>query len=306
MQNCNISPDVMMVDSPMTPDKFPDYIFNQPAHTTHQRATRAAEALSKNDRMTVEDIIELALDRKVYQYERWVAALNDAQSKGNPCEEPDCRAVVDKIRAWDGISNRDSNGALVYYYWKRGLIETSGQDRTRELTRRVNNYLDLFGVPGGNGRDLNAEDYAAMNRAVKIAAETMRNNHGSLDAVFGDVFRAGRLDYDGDDVSYPVGGGSFRDEAMSTVRAIGFTAPRKDHTRWGTKGQTSTEVVIMTNPIQSYTQPPIGQSDHPDSPHFRDQAEKLLSAGKMKPSWFQKEDLLNGHVRSTVQVEYTP
>ena len=79
---------------------------------------------------------------------------------------------------------------------------------------------------------------------------------------------------------------------------------RPDHTRWGRGGQTSSEVVILTDPIQSFTQPPIGQSDHPDSPHFRDQAEKLLSAGKMKPSWFHKEDLMDGHVTETITLEY--
>ena len=132
----------------------------------------------------------------------------------------------------------------------------------------------------------------------------MRADHGNLDAVFGDVFRVGRLDYDGDDVSYPVGGGSLSAEGMATLRSIGFTSERPDGTRWGRSGQTSTEVVILTKPIRSFTQPPIGQSDVPDSPHFRDQAEKLMGPGKMKPAWFDKEELLDGHVKSKMELVY--
>ena len=50
MQNCNITPDVMIVGSPMTPDKYPSYIFNQPAMYTHQRGTRATELLHTMDK----------------------------------------------------------------------------------------------------------------------------------------------------------------------------------------------------------------------------------------------------------------
>ena len=44
--------------------------------------------------------------------------------------------------------------------------------------------------------------------------------------------------------------------------------------------------------IESYTCTPWGQSGHKDSPHYMDQGEKLYSKRKMKPSWWQKEDLL--------------
>jgi acyl-homoserine lactone acylase PvdQ len=88
---------------------------------------------------------------------------------------------------------------------------------------------------------------------------------------------------------------------MGTLRAIGFARPRADHTRWGASGQTSTQVVVLTNPIRSWTQPPIGQSDHPDSPFYRDQAEKLFSPGRMKPSWYAWQEL-QGHVHSRTEL----
>jgi hypothetical protein len=101
-----------------------------------------------------------------------------------------------------------------------------------------------------------------------------------------------------------VGGGSLLPEGMATLRSIGFGAERNDHTRWGERGQTSTEVVVLSKPIRSFTQPPIGQSDRKDSPHYRDQAEKLFSPAKMKPTWFAKEELLNGHVKTTTELDW--
>ncbi len=95
------------------------------------------------------------------------------------------------------------------------------------------------------------------------------------------------------------------EEGMATVRAVGFMQPKSDHTRWGTSGQTSTQVVILTRPVQSWTQPPIGESDRPDSPFYRDQAEKLFSRGKMKSTWYRKSDLLK-HVYNRTELKYNP
>jgi len=69
--------------------------------------------------------------------------------------------------------------------------------------------------------------------------------------------------------------------------------------RWGRGGQTSTQVIVLSKPIRSWTYVPIGQSDHPDSPHYRDQAEKLFSARKLKPTWWLPQDLA-GHIESRV------
>jgi hypothetical protein len=53
----------------------------------------------------------------------------------------------------------------------------------------------------------------------------------------------------------------------------------------------------MTKPVQSWTYLPVGQSDRPESPHYRDQAEKAFSPRKLKPTWWQPKDLV-GHIES--------
>ena len=75
--------------------------------------------------------------------------------------------------------------------------------------------------------------------------------------------------------TWPVSGGSLRDAGMATPRAISFA--KRGQEMVGHTGQTSTQIVILTKPPQSYMVIPLGESDHPDSPHFDDQAEKLFS-----------------------------
>ena len=97
---------------------------------------------------------------------------------------------------------------------------------------------------------------------------------------------------------------------MATMRAVGFSPPRADGRRWGNRGQTSTEVVILSNPIRSYTPAPrSARATAPDSPHYRDQAEKLFSPGAMKPSWFARDELLadgGKNVVSEMRLVYRP
>ena len=87
----------------------------------------------------------------------------------------------------------------------------------------------------------------------------------------GKEFRVGR-----DNVSWPLEGGG--DYGTTTLRNIGYGRERSDHTRWGDRGQTSTEIIVLSKPVRSWTYVPIGQSDRPSSPHYRDQAEKARQA----------------------------
>ncbi|MBI3119069.1 MAG: penicillin acylase family protein, partial [Candidatus Hydrogenedentes bacterium] len=118
-----------------------------------------------------------------------------------------------------------------------------------------------------------------------------KEHFGSLDATYGDKFRVGR-----DDKSWPLGGGG-GNLGITTLRNVGFGQEKPDHTRWGQSGQTSTQIVVMSKPIQSWTYVPIGQSDRPASPHYADQAEKLFSPAVLKSTWWTPEALY-AHIES--------
>src|SRR5262249_34723336 len=99
--------------------------------------------------------------------------------------------------------------------------------------------------------------------------------------------------------TWPVGGGSVY--GLATPRAISFDRAADGKTWLGRGGQTSVQVVQLSKPPRSWTLVPLGQSDRPDSKHFDDQAEKLFSPGKMKPTYFlDKAELLKHVTRKTV------
>lgn len=311
MQNNNIGPDTMLVGSPLVPERYPAYLYNQPPLYTHQRGASAIALLEAKreagERWSEEEIVELALDRSVYQYERWVDELRRAEAAVPGKRSSEHAEVVRRIEDWNGVSEPDSRGALAYFRWREALRRLVGGERMNAMTSRVNDYLQLFReAPEPPG--LRDDELPVLVEAVDGAVEALRSGPGGFEATFGDVFRVGRQDSI-DDVSWPVGGGSLGEAGMATLRAVGFSAPRADGKRWGNRGQTSTEVVILSNPIRSYTQPRIGQSDRPDSPHYRDQAEKLFSVGAMKPSWFARDEFLadgGKNVVSEMRLVYEP
>ena len=295
MQNCNTPPDVMMTSSPLQANKFPFYLFNEQIHWTHQRGYSAVRWLELHKKISVQDMQDLALDMYCPQFDRWVIALTEANATYGSRHQGDSDypAGLRGLQSWDGYSRADSVGALQYYYFRNTLMTMAGTEANTELINKINDYLDLFGW-SKPAAPLTDADQIKLVDALAQGMKRMKANHGSLDVQFGTVFRVGR-----DDKSWPVGGGSLLPEGIGTIRSVGFMAERPDHTRWGDRGQTSTEVVVLSKPIQSFTQPPIGESDRPESPHYRDQAEKLFSPAKMKPSWFTKSDLMKGHVKST-------
>ena len=76
---------------------------------------------------------------------------------------------------------------------------------------------------------------------------------------------------------------------MATPRAISFAPAPDGKSMIGHGGQTSTQVIIMTDPPQSYAVIPLGESDHKDSGHWDDQAEKLFSKAQAAPTYFLDE-----------------
>jgi hypothetical protein len=72
----------------------------------------------------------------------------------------------------------------------------------------------------------------------------------------------------------------------------------------GQGGQTSTQVIVLTNPPQSYAVIPLGESDHRDSGHWDDQAEKLFSKSKAAPTYFMNKAELMKHVSRTETLKY--
>ena len=295
MQNCNISPDVMMVDSPFSPDKTVSYLYGTSAGATNQRGARAVQLLHADASVTVEEAQAYATDVHPYGVERWLEVLRKADGAfgSEHQSDADYRASVKELLTWDGQLRGDSRAALKYYYWRRQLVEDHGAGAVSDAARRIDHYPAAMGKPAPE-IDLSDDELEAAANSFASAMARLKADGGSLDATYGDMFRVGR-----DEASWPLGGGG--DYGTTTLRNIGYGRERPDHTRWGDRGQTSTEVIVLSKPVRSWTYVPIGQSDRTDSAHYRDQAEKLFSPCRMKPTWWLPEDLAD-HVESRTVV----
>ncbi|HXJ44225.1 MAG TPA: penicillin acylase family protein, partial [Bryobacteraceae bacterium] len=172
-------------------------------------------------------------------------------------------------------SDAESRGALAYYLFKIALGERG----------------KLLEPPA----DLTDDDVRAALR--KAAAQLQADFPPG--AVYGTLFRVGR---EGSARNWPVGGGTVTAAGMATPRAISFD--KKDKIMLGRGGQTSTQIVVLTKPPQSWMVIPLGESDHADSPHFDDQAEKLFSQARAKPTYFLRRDELEKHVSASKELAY--
>ena len=299
MQNCNIPPDVMMVDSPLTPDKTLGYLYNSSVGYTNQRGARAVQLLHANSSVTIEKAQDYAVDVHPYGVERWLEVIKKADDMFGELHKsnPDYTIGIKDLRSWDGQLRRDSTAALKYYYWHKQIIEDHGAEAVSDAASRIDYYLAALGKPAPE-IDLSEDELEAAADSLASAMAKLKEDHGSLNATYGDTFRVGR-----DDTSWPLGGGG--GNGLTTLRNISYGQERNDHTRWGTGGQTSTQVIVLSKPIRSWTYVPIGQSDRPDSTHYRDQAEKLFSVRKLKPTWWLAEDLAK-HIESRTVLAKAP
>jgi len=94
--------------------------------------------------------------------------------------------------------------------------------------------------------------------------------------------------------TWPVSGGTLAEAGMAAPRAISFSKLGKEMVAHS--GQTSTQIAILTKPPESYMAIPLGESDHPESGHFDDQAEKLFSQSRAKPTYFLNRKEMEKHV----------
>ncbi len=307
MQNCNIPPDAMMPDSPFKLSETRDYIFaskdygDQRDGWTNQRGARAVEYLSADDSVTIEEALALAVDTKVYGVERWLGELRKAHEKfgsQHTHNENYAKGIEDVLR-WDGRLDPDSTGALKYYYWRRQMAsDMGGAQNVEPWERQIDQWYKIVSGEPVTEPDLAITAWSDFLAIFTRAMDNVVYEMKSLDAKYGDKFRVGR-----DDASWPVGGGG--DFGTRTLRSMSYEKEKDDHTQMGRSGQTSTQVVVLTKPIQSWWYLPVGQSDRKDSPHYDDLAEKAFSPGQLQPTWWLPEDLA-GHIESRTELQNAP
>jgi len=283
MQNCNVSPQFMvrgnLIDPQAwkdRPDLFNGYwsLENRSDNPLHQRAAMVLELLATTPLMTVEQAIAIAESPAVYGADVWQKRLAASWDSADAKLKADKHVVqmYSLIQEWNRRCDADSTEAIAYLFWKE------------QFPPSVKSH-DKAGFPPP--REV---DNPMILAALKHGTEKLLASLGRLDVRYGDVFRVGRS---GSGRDWPVSGGS--NDGMATPRAISFDSifTKKTPRLVGHGGQAAPQIVQLTNPPKSWSVLPLGESDDPKGPHYDDQAEKLFSQSRMKPTYFlDKPELL--------------
>lgn len=284
MQNCNISPKNMMVDSPLTADKYPEYIYNTSWDQNNPRGQRTTDLLHQDTSVTTEEAIAYAMDVHDILADTWQSELQ-AAAAANPPQDEELQAVIDAILAWDDRFTADATATCVYKFWRL----------------RCGRELDVS--PLGKGQPLTAETRQKMIELLGQTVAEMKDTYGKWDVPWGEIHKVGR----GEQL-YPVGGTDFSSgdkqanfsETLFDVRSV----PHPDHPGQYVANSGSMAMLLMffhEDGIRSYTCIPWGQSADPQSPHYMDQGRELYSKRQMKPTWWTKQELLP-NVESTTEL----
>lgn len=269
LQNCNIGPDMMARGLRLDRSAYPSYIYHEGPGATNTRGRRAVELLEAHPKLTITEAMAIALDTHADGCEGWQSAIRRAvhgvdMTKRRKGVDPDTlKKAVETLLAWDGMMDQQSSGATLY----RGLRVVAEEHHFR--------------------RDGSNE---ALIDALAETLAWLKTNYGTAEVAYGQVHRIRR-----GESSWPVSGGE--SGGGSTLRAISSSLRGK--TYLGHDGQNWTQLVeFRPGAVHSWSATPYGESDDPASPHYTDQAEKLFSPGRLKPTWFQPAEL-EGNVESS-------
>jgi len=276
-QNCNNPPDTMIVGSPMTRDKYADYIFHQGGYQT-PRSERMLAMLDADKEITREEAKNYTLDTYDILAERWQKALKSAVDAVGEEQMKDAEfaKAVETVLAWNGRFEKDSAAAPIIRYWRKAAVK--GGFPYKEI------YLD---------NQLNAELQTKLVTHLGEALAEMKALYGKLDVVWGDINLIGRSGK-----YFPAAGAEFASDYLLTE------TPFDVETQWNEAEPGSGKYVanagtacvmlsfLTPDGIESFSLANWGQSADPESPHHVDQAEKLYSNSEFKPTWTKKEDLM--------------
>ncbi len=277
MQNCNISPANMMIDSPLQPENYPDYIYHVSWDSNNSRGDRAIQVLSADESLTREEAMDLSFDITDPYVAHWKKILKDITlGVGKKrMRDSNFKADMESLLAWDGRYHKDSTAATLMRYFRLEAFE----------------IVDPAEVNQGKG--VTVVDLLALLKALEKAREKMIVLYGKTDVPWGEIIQVGR----GGQV-FPASGADYGDgevdKRLRTLLSIGVEEKEKGSGRYiARKGSMAMLLMFMhKDGIESYSCIPWGQSGDPQSPHYMDQGEKLFTQRTFKPVYRTREALL--------------
>ncbi len=293
MQNCNSSPFTTTTgdDNPRAAD-YPRHVIGRDRDDPW--VAMSHEILSSVDAFDFEAWAAAGFGTRCRDAESALIQLRDAWSviaDAEPQRADSLAPVMQLLDQWDHHLALDSNAATVFMLWYEALLtrRAQGQDRDTLLIETLEDVVGAletkwndWRVPWGEINRLQRPDPTRLGLAFRLTATAFRDDEPSLPLVAG----------------HALAGVPFF--AMSEPSAVAYLAnPKRGlKKRYAVHGHSYVGVVEFTpDGPRARSIVPFGNSRHPESPHYFDQA-PMYARGVMKPAWFTQEEILQNLKRS--------
>jgi len=276
IQNSNSTPFTAAgEDSPQRED-YPAYMAPD---AENFRAVHSIPLLEAEQNFTLEKLLDLAYDPYLPGFEKLISGLVSAWD-ADSAKWPELEAPIAILREWDLRTATDSIAmSLAHFY---GMATAQRIDTPNELTQMEQiNWLGTES-PAAERLRVFSEVIAELDEAF-----------GSWQTPWGEINRLQRLTgeidlpYDDDLPSLPVGMASARWGALASFGARAFPGTNRIY---GASGNSFVAVVEFGPRLQAWSVLAGGQSSHPSSGHFDDQAERYVDR-EFKEVAYYREDV---------------
>lgn len=276
IQNSNSTPFTAAGPESPEPEDYPAYMAPD---AENFRAMHSLPLLAAAQNLTLENLLDLAYDTYLPGFAELIPGLVSAWD-ADPANWPELEAPIAILRDWDLRTTADSVAmSLAHFY---GLATAQRIDTPDGLTQMEQiNWL---------GTDSPAsERLQVFSEVISELSEAF----GSWQTTWGEINRFQRLTgdidlpYDDDASSLPVGMASARWGALASFGARAFPGTNRIY---GASGNSFVAVVEFGPRLEAWSILAGGQSSHPSSPHFDDQAERYVNR-EFKEVAYYREDV---------------
>ncbi len=267
-------------DSPKR-EAFPKYMDTV---GENPRGVHAIRVLAGKTDFTLQGLIDAAYDPYLTGFARLLPTLNRAYDAANAADRTALADQIALLRGWDLKWSKESTATSLAVFWAEALFE------------KVAPTARAAGTTPYEWMATRATD-AERIEALKSAAARLTADFGSWKTPWGEINRFQRLT---GDIVQP-----FRDDGPSIPVAFtsaqwgslaSFAARRWPGTKkyYGASGNSFVAAVEFGPRVKARAVTAGGESGHPGTAHFNDQAARYAT-GDLRPVYFYPDEL-KGHV----------
>ena len=260
------------------------------------RTTQAISVLGGERRFTLDSLVMAAYDPALPSFSRLIPGLVQAyEQSGDAAGRPERSGAIALLKTWDCKWSASSTATSLAVFWGDALWDKAAA----ALAARGQNTDALRDENWMANEASHGEKLAALD----IAIDRLKTDFGSWQVPWGEINRYQRNDgavsqvFDDGKPSIAVPYTSARWGSLASFKAKRYPGTKR---YYGTHGNSFVAAVEFGPRVRALAVTAGGESGHPASPHFNDQAARY-AAGDLRPVWFWPEDLAQ-HIVASEQI----